>query len=71
LTLLSPGSATTITTTEIEPAGLDWNTPASWNDDLAASVSVYANPGSTYEIVPGTEERSPGVTNAVFLESRW
>ena len=66
LTILAVGPPTTITTTEFEAAGADWDTPASWNDDLAASVSIYANPGSTYEIIAGTLERTPVSTNAAF-----
>ena len=66
LTILSPGSPITINTTEVEPQGADWNTPASWDDNLAANVSVFANPGSTYNIVVGTVERTPVVTNATF-----
>lgn len=57
---------TTITTTEIEAAGNDWNTAGSWSDGEGVSLSVYSAPGSTYEIVPGTMERTPLVTNAVF-----
>lgn len=66
LTILASGPPITITTTEFEAGGSDWDTAASWNDDLAASVSVYANPGSTYEILAGTLERTPVSTNAVF-----
>ncbi len=66
LTILSPGGPETITTTEFEGQGTDWDTAASWSVGLAASVSVYANPGSTYEIVAGTLERTPVSTNAVF-----
>jgi hypothetical protein len=66
LTILATGPPLTITTTGFEGQGADWNTPASWNDGLAASVSVFANPGSTYEILPATLERTPVSTNAVF-----
>jgi hypothetical protein len=66
LTILPTGGPITITTTEFEAQGTDWDTPASWNDGLAASVSIYANPGSTYEVVAGTLERTPVSTNAVF-----
>jgi hypothetical protein len=66
LTILPTGPPLTITTTEFEGQGADWDTAASWNNNLAASVSAFANPGSTYEILPGTLERTPVSTNAVF-----
>lgn len=66
LTILATGPAENITTTEFESPGADWNTAVSWSDDLAASDSVYANPGSSYEILVGSEERSPISTNAMF-----
>jgi hypothetical protein len=66
LTILSAGPPETISTVEFEAPGTDWNTPASWNDNLAASVSVYANPGSTYDVVVGTLERTPLTVNAAF-----
>jgi hypothetical protein len=66
LNVLTPNPPQTIDTTEIEPQGMDWNTAASWSDGNPASVSVYSEPGSTYYVVPGTEERSPASTNAVF-----
>jgi hypothetical protein len=61
---ISPGQ--TIITTGFEPSGDDWNTPAYWSDGNPASLSAYSEPGSTYEIVAGTMERTPASNNAVF-----
>jgi len=66
LSVSTPTPDQTITTTGFEPSGDDWNTGTYWSDGYPASVSEYAEPGSTYYIVPGTMERTPVSTNAVF-----
>ena len=72
LSVGTPSSAQTITTLNagttagFEAQGQDWNTGATWSDGNPANLSVYSEPGSTYEIIPGTMERSPVSTNAVF-----
>ncbi len=66
LTISSPNPGQQIYAVAQEAAGSDWNTGTSWSDGFAASVSVYAEPDSTYIIPPGKMERSPIVTNAVF-----
>ena len=66
LTVSQPSAPGVITTTQREAAGTDWNTGVSWSDGNPVSVSVFSAPGSTYQIVPGTLERSPISTNAVF-----
>jgi len=39
---------------------IDWNSSTNWNPGgLPASASQYANPGSSYEVVPGAQLRSP------------
>jgi hypothetical protein len=51
----------------VQPQGSDWNTPTNWSDGNPASLSVYANPGSTYDVVVGSRLRPPAGTNfAVF-----
>jgi hypothetical protein len=42
-----------------QPGGSDWNTITNWSDGQAASVSVFSNPGSTYEVITGARLRSP------------
>ncbi|HEY3862974.1 MAG TPA: immunoglobulin domain-containing protein [Verrucomicrobiae bacterium] len=66
LTILTTSPDQIIATLEMEAAGTDWNTAASWSDGLAASVSVYAEPGSAYYITPGTLERTPTVPVSAF-----
>ena len=61
-----PGAPTNIFTLGKEAAGLDWNTGTNWSDGNPASTSVITTPGSTYQIAPGTLERTPILTNAVF-----
>jgi hypothetical protein len=69
LTVLTPGPAVNFTldfggTPIIQPTGNDWNTTTNWNPDgLPASVSKYANPNSTYEVVLGSRLRTPAGTN--------
>ncbi len=39
---------------------IDWNSSTNWNPGgLPASTTQYANPGSSYEVVPGAQLRSP------------
>jgi len=72
LTVLPTGPATNLTldyggVPVVQPAGNDWNTPTNWIDGNPASLSVYANPGSTYDVVIGSRLRPPAGTNfAVF-----
>jgi len=50
-----------------QAAGFDWNTPTNWSDGQPAALSVFSNPGSTYEVVVGSRLRPPAGTNyAVF-----
>ena len=65
----SPSASQTIFTLGKEVSGLDWNTASNWNDNLPASTSVFYATNSTYQIVPNTMERTPGLTNAVFPSS--
>jgi hypothetical protein len=51
----------------VQPAGNDWNTPTNWSDGNPASLSVYANPGSTYDVVVGSRLRPPAGTNFVVF----
>jgi hypothetical protein len=51
----------------VQPQGADWNTPTNWSDGNPASVSVYANPGSTYDVVVGSRLRPPPGTNFVVF----
>ena len=66
LTVSTPNPATTIYTLGFEAAGDDWNTGTNWSDGNPASVSAYSEPGSVYQIAPGTMERTPISTNASF-----
>jgi hypothetical protein len=72
LTVLPTGPVTNLTldyggTPVVQPAGSDWNTPTNWVDGNPASVSVFANPGSSYDVVIGSRLRPPAGTNfAVF-----
>ncbi len=72
LTVLPIGSPENITlnyggTPIQQPIGTDWNTTTNWSDGNSPSVSALANPGSTYEVVPGARLRSPaGSANATF-----
>lgn len=72
LTVLPTGPATNLTldyggVPVVQPAGSDWNTPTNWVDGNPASVSVFANPGSSYDVVIGSRLRPPAGTNfAVF-----
>jgi hypothetical protein len=66
LSVAEPSSAQTIDTLGFEASGDDWNTATNWSDDNPASLSAYSEPGSTYQIVPGTLERTPGSNNAAF-----
>ncbi|HSU54428.1 MAG TPA: immunoglobulin domain-containing protein, partial [Candidatus Dormibacteraeota bacterium] len=66
LAVSQPSAPTVITTTTRQAQGTDWNTGASWSDGNPVSVSIFSAPGSAYQVVPGTLERSPVSTNAVF-----
>jgi hypothetical protein len=67
LTILPAGPATNITMSVAETTVQDWNTGANWSDGNPASVSCYAEPGSTYIVEPGGMLRTPNVaTNIIF-----
>ncbi len=66
LMVAAPGAAQTIVTLGFEASGTDWNTATNWSDGNPASLSAFSEPGSVYQVVPGTLERTPGSTNAVF-----
>jgi hypothetical protein len=68
LTVLATGSATNYTldfpgTNVVQPNGADWNTVSNWNPlGLSATVSMLANPGSTFELLSGSRLRTPGTS---------
>jgi Concanavalin A-like lectin/glucanases superfamily/Immunoglobulin domain len=66
LSVSVPNPGQVITTLGMEAPGSDWDTATNWNDNNPASLSAYAEPNSTYQILPGTLERTPASTNAVF-----
>jgi len=73
LTVLTTGPAENFTldlggTPIVELTGSDWNSINYWNPGgQPASLSAYANPGSTYEVVVGSRLRTPaGTNNNVF-----
>lgn len=72
LTVLATGNPQNLTLnfggTPIQQAiGNDWNTVSNWSDANPATLSVLANPGSTYEVVPGARLRTPaGAMDATF-----
>ncbi|HTB84164.1 MAG TPA: immunoglobulin domain-containing protein [Candidatus Sulfotelmatobacter sp.] len=73
LTVLTPGPATNFTlnfggSPVVQGVGSDWNTSTNWNPfGQPASVSAYANPGSSNEVVVGSRLRTPAETNnAIF-----
>ncbi len=66
LSVTPPNGAQTIVTLGFEASGTDWNTGTNWSDGNPASLSVFAEAGSVYQIVPGTLERTPASTNAAF-----
>ena len=66
LNVAVPSGPQNIDTLGFEAAGTDWNTGTNWSDGNPASVSAFSEAGSTYHIVPGTLERTPASTNAVF-----
>jgi hypothetical protein len=73
LTVLTPGPATNFTlnfggTPVVQGVGSDWNSSTNWNPfGQPASVSAYANPGSSNEVVVGARLRTPsGTNNAIF-----
>jgi Concanavalin A-like lectin/glucanases superfamily/Immunoglobulin domain len=65
LTFTAPGSPTNFTlnfggTPIFQGAGADWNTVNDWNPyGYSISNSLIANPGSSFEIVPGASLRTP------------
>lgn len=71
LYVLPPGPATNFTsnfggTPAVEGIGSDWNTSSVWNPGgLSATISIYANPGSSFELVLGSRLQSP-TTSAKF-----
>jgi hypothetical protein len=72
LTILPTGPAINITLDYggapiVQPAGSDWNTPTNWSDGNPASLSVFSNPGSTYDVVVGSRLRPPAGTNYVVF----
>jgi len=69
LTVLPPGEPVNFTLNYggspiAQPIGAYWDTVTNWNPNgQPASVSKYANPGSTYEVVVGARLRTPNTTN--------
>lgn len=66
LTVEATGAAESITMTNLEAVGADWDigdiTPGSntnWSDANPASYSAVAFPGSTYELLKGSRLRTP------------
>jgi hypothetical protein len=65
LYVLTPGPATNFTlnyggTPIIQPIGSDWNTITNWDPlGLSATVSMLANPGSSFELLAGSRLRTP------------
>ncbi len=66
LSVSAPNPSQTIYTLGFEASGTDWNTGTNWSDGNPASYSTFSEAGSTYQVSPGTLERTPGSTNAVF-----
>jgi hypothetical protein len=67
LTMLPTGPAETITMSNQQAAGTDWNNGPDWSDGNPASISAFEYPGSTYEVLPGARLRTPlSVGDAVF-----
>ena len=66
LTVLATGSAENITMTHQEPVGKDWNTGTNWSDGEPAWLSVWSNPGSTYEVLPAAVMRTPTAAITTF-----
>ncbi|MEO6034812.1 MAG: immunoglobulin domain-containing protein [Verrucomicrobiota bacterium] len=70
LTVLAAGPALNFTLGVQQAAGLDWDSPNSWSDGtgnntlgVGASISAASNPGSTYELLPGSRLRTPPNSN--------
>jgi hypothetical protein len=69
LTVLTPGPATNFTLNYggapiVQGSGLDWNTVTNWNPfGQSAAFSMYANPGSTYELPVGSRLRTPAASS--------
>jgi len=59
LTVNPVGPAEHITLTTVQNNPQDWNTTNHWSDTLPASLSSASKPGSTYEVVAGTQLRTP------------
>jgi hypothetical protein len=65
LYVLTPGPATNFTlnyggTPIVQPIGSDWNTITNWDPlGLSATVSMLANPGSSFELPTGSRLRTP------------
>ena len=69
LNVQATGAAEAVTMSTQEAAGADWDTLATtyWSDGNPVSLSAYAYPGTTYELLAGARLRTPANTvNSVF-----
>lgn len=66
LTVLLTSPATNYTMSAIQPLNAHWDSAGYWNPDEAASFSSISRPGSTYELLPDCQMRTPNIVTAVF-----
>jgi hypothetical protein len=66
LTVLATLPPINYTMSAIQPLNAHWDTAGYWTPDEAASFSAISRPGSTYELLPDCQMRTPNVVTAVF-----
>jgi len=66
LTVLATSPPINYTMSAIQPLDTHWDSLGYWTPDETATFSSISRPGSTYELLPGCQMRTPNIVTAVF-----
>jgi Concanavalin A-like lectin/glucanases superfamily/Immunoglobulin I-set domain/Immunoglobulin domain len=66
LTVLATLPPINYTMSAIQPLDAHWDSAGYWTPDETATFSSISRPGSTYELLPGCQMRTPNIVTAVF-----
>lgn len=66
LTVLATLPPINYTMAAIQPLNAHWDSAGYWTPDETATFSSISRPGSTYELLPGCQMRTPNIVTAVF-----
>jgi hypothetical protein len=66
LTVLATLPPINYTMAAIQPLDTHWDSAGYWTPDETATFSSISRPGSTYELLPGCQMRTPNTVTAIF-----